>query len=82
MDGAIPLFECARVPLRDGAAWGDMWRVHDDFSNRGAEWAGVSRAPWSVPCTVGGTETLCNVFGMLATLTRCPLLVSLRWDLS
>jgi len=63
--GAVLCPECSLVLLRDGAAWGDMWRVHDDFSNWGAERAGVCMTLWAVPCTVGGAETLRDVPGVL-----------------
>ena len=49
---------------------GDPWRVHDVFPHMGAEWAGVSRASWAVPCTVSGVGTLRDVPGVFATLTR------------
>ena len=72
MNGAVLCHIYSLVLLRDGAAWGDMWRVHDDFPNWGAERAGVCMTLWVVPCPVGGPGTLREVPGVLATLPRCP----------
>ena len=82
MDGAVVCYGYSRVPPRGGVAWGDLWRVHGDFSNRGAEWAGVSRASWAVPCTVSGAEPLSDVSRVLAYVTRRPYVVQSRRDLS
>ena len=72
MNGAVLRYECSLVLPRDGAAWGDMRRVHDAFPNWGAERAGVCRASWDVLRTVSGSGTLCDVPEVLVTLTRCP----------
>ena len=72
MDGAVVCYGYSRVPPRGGVAWGDLWRVHGDFLNRGAECAGVSRASWAVYRTVSDTGPLFDVFRMIATLIQRP----------
>jgi hypothetical protein len=72
MNGAVLSYDSSPVVLRDGAAWGDMWRVHDAFPNWDAERAGVCMTLWAVPRTVSDAGPLRNVPEVLVTLTRCP----------
>jgi len=62
--------EVQECPYAVVSHWATRGACTTSLSHMGAEWAGVSRASWAVPCTVSGAGTLRDVPGVFAPLTR------------